>query len=544
MKFKFVQWILFLPLLTVLLNSCVPEEFTTTGFKMDTFNPEYAIPLIDDDLSIDDILKSSNSFIKKYDDGAMSIVYRGQMFSSTAGEAVELPNQTFTQSLTLDAAQAAALSSGTDQSISIPLSETFAIGSMEIDSILFKVGNFMASISSEIKTDGEVNISIEDCRLLGNSLQLKVPFTYGGSLPVVASATKAMAGFLWNMTEGGMGYNFVKIKLDIMLKGTAQSVDAGEKMTIDLGFSTMKFAKFYGYIGKINLLNGGDTIDMTIFDKGGSGQFTLGNPKVKIICGNSFGVPVKAGFTKLSGITSGTATTVNPLPDPLPVPTPNISEMGKLIYDSVTLDKNNSNIKTVINTQPKQVFFQTYIELNPNGKTQRNFVTEYSQIKFIVDVELPLDGSAKDYVFEEVTDVGFEMPKADVIENITLRFAGNNGYPITLGTQVYLLDSTGFTFDSLFSAPDYKFLAGAPVGTDGKVTGRTATNTDIVFTALRAQRLSRLKKIKLKAGLSTTSVGGTYPEVKIFSNYVLNIKIGMMAKLNINSEFFDSLTNK
>ena len=115
-----------------------------------------------------------------------------------------------------------------------------------------------------------------------------------------------------------------------------------------------------------------------------------------------------------------------------------------------------------------------------------------------------------------------------------IRFTGTNGFPFDLSTQAYLIDTFGQIFDSIFIDRSYKFLEGANVGSDGKVTSPKVKTTDVLFEGQRAFRLNRLHKIKLRAELNTTSAGGTYPSVKLYANYVLGIKIGIKTRLNLN----------
>lgn len=544
---KKINRVLCLASCLVALHGCTPEEFKTDSVRMDEINPEYAIPLVSDDLSLDDLIKGSNSFIKKQGDGFLSLVYRGQFLSPTGEESVTIPDQDFNQTFALTSGQANALTNGQSQTISFQANKSFALGSREIDSLWLKAGSFVASISSEIRTGGNLKITFEDARNSTSVLSLNVPFTFGGSTPVLATNAKTLDGYKWNMSNGTPAYNNVNLKFELTLNPTTEPVAAGDQMNIDMGFKGIKFYRFYGYIGQVNLSSGGDTVDLSIFDKASGGQFTIEDPKVKIVCGNSFGVPVKAGFNKIAGYTSGTGgfeTNITGFPDPLPINVPNASQIGQMLYDSATIDKNVSNIKTVINQKPKQTIFNCYVNLNPNGKQQRNFITDYSRIKFTLEVEMPLYGTARNFVLEDTSEIKIKMPEEELIEKMTMRFTALNGYPIDLATQVYLIDSLGETFDSLFIDKSYKFMAAASVGTDGKVTSPTKKTTDIVFELARAKRLSRLKNIKFRAEMGTTNDGVNYPSVKIYSNYVLGLKIGIMAKLKLNTQVLDSLGKK
>jgi len=517
----------------VWLESCEPEEFNTVGVKVDEINPEYAVPLIKSELSLDDLVKKSAGFVKKHNDGFVSLIYRGTVYSTTANNAVPVPNQNFGQSIALTPTQAAALSANQSQTIPFQLSGSFSMGSREIDSLWIRSGNLAASISSQIKTGGNLRIIFDDAYKSGSQLIMDLPFSYSGS-PVSASKNMSLDGFHWDMTKNSPFFNVVNVSFELTLNGTNQTVNAGEQFTVDFGTSNLKYERFYGYVGSVNLLNTKDTIDLSIFDKATNGQFTIDDAKIKIVCGNSFGADIKAGFTQLAGYTPGSfVQDITGLPPSLPIPVPNYSQIGQTLYDSVMIDKTNSNLVSVVNKSPKKVIYQVYFDLNPNGKQQRNFLTEKSQFECIVDVELPLYGSARDFVLESEDSAKLDFDSEDLIESMLLRFTGVNGYPIQLETQLYLINSSNQVFDSIFTDRSYKFLEAAQIGTDGKVTIPTKKTTDIVFDALRAKRLTELRKIKTRVVLGTTNSGGIYPNVKLYSNYILGISIGAKAKLKV-----------
>ena len=197
------------------LHSCMPEEFNTNGkVRIDEINPEYAIPLISSDLTLDDLVKKGGSFVKKYDDGFISLVYRGQIYSSTAGEVIPIPDQDFNQTIVLNSTQAIALSNGQSIVVSLQTNKSFSLGSKEIDSLWLKAGALVASISSEIRTGGSLKISFEDAKNLGTVLSVNIPFGYGGSTPVMANGNTTLAGYKWNMSKGGAGFNMVNIKFE------------------------------------------------------------------------------------------------------------------------------------------------------------------------------------------------------------------------------------------------------------------------------------------------------------------------------------------
>lgn len=516
------------------MQGCKPEELNVSGFKVNEMNPEYAIPVFKSKLSLENLIKGSNSFIKKESDGFVSLVYRGTIFSTTAGSSINIPDQIFSEKIVLNASHVNALTNNQSQTINFQSMYSFAIGAREIDSLWLKAGKMAASITSQIKTGGVFKVTIEDLEKAGTKQSLIIPFSYRGSLPIDTSKSLILDNCHWNMSKGVPAYNNVRISYEITLNPTTEILKIGDPMNIELNFNGIKFSRFYGYIGQVNLLNAADTINISVFGDVASGQFSIDDPKIKIITSNSYGVPVKAGFTRLAGYSpGGTSNDITGIPNTIPVQIPNINQVGQVLYDSVILNKSSSNLATIISSKPKKIIFQAYIDLNPNGKQQRNFVTDNSVFKYIVDVELPLYGSARDFVLESVDAINFDMPEEDLIEKMLVRFTGINGFPIDLFTQVYLIDSSNNAFDSIFTDKSYRFLESAAIGTDGKVISPTKKVTDIEFDIVRAKRLTKLKKIKTRIGLGTTSNGGTYPNVKLYANYSLDVSMGVKVKLKV-----------
>ncbi|NUM31615.1 MAG: hypothetical protein HUU47_04750 [Bacteroidetes bacterium] len=529
---------LFIPVSLIILffSSCTPEELNTSGFVIDDLSPEYAVPIVNSDLTLDNIVSNSeNGYIRKYNDGFVSLMYRGSMSSQTAEELIKINNQNYIKTITLNSTQANALMNGQQQVIDLQTIQAFDAGSIEIDSIWLKAGTFASQITSTIKTGGSLKVIIADAKKNGNTLIADIPFTYNGSIPVNEAKYLPLVGHHWDMSTGIQGYNEIRINYTLVLNPTTETINAGDEMQISTSFQGINFSRLYGYIGKIDLLDIRDTIDLSIFDNSKTGQFSIDDAIIKIKSGNSFGAEISSGFTKLEGYTKGAGNynITNP-PNPMPFNMPTINNIGIMAYDSAQIDKSNSNVPQVINQKPKQLIYQAFIKLNPNGKTMRNYIADKSKIKLDIEIELPLYGTVKNLVMESESEAELEMPENDdFIENLMIRFIAKNGFPIDLSTQVYLVDSFNVVFDSLFTDLSYKFLESAQVGVDGKVSAPTSKTTDIMLTNERAKRLGRLKNIRIRAEVATLNNGGLYPSVKLYANYVLGIKIGIKTKLNI-----------
>jgi hypothetical protein len=76
---------------------------------------------------------------------------------------------------------------------------------------------------------------------------------------------------------------------------------------------------------------------------------------------------------------------------------------------------------------------------------------------------------------------------------------------------------------------DDVILASALVGSNGRVTSATEKNTEIIYPEEKIFRLKKVRKIYVKA--VTTTVDGGNKNVKIYSDYKLDLKIAGRAKL-------------
>jgi hypothetical protein len=89
----------------------------------------------------------------------------------------------------------------------------------------------------------------------------------------------------------------------------------------------------------------------------------------------------------------------------------------------------------------------------------------------------------------------------------------------------------GYVLDSLLQ--DDIILSSAIVGSNGRVTTATEKNTEIVYPEEKIQRLKKVRKIYVKATTSTYQNGAQ--NVKIYSDYRLDLKIAGRAKLKFKS---------
>ena len=294
-------------------------------------------------------------------DNFCTLVYKGNLFSLEGLDLIQIPNQgppPFSASLT--PAQIAALSAAGTVTASYSQTVAFATGvnNPKIDSLSFKAGNLNISLNSDFKFSGQIAIKIPTAKKNGVPFSKLLPFTYSGSVPVVANANYDLTGYTFDMTIGGTTFNQFVVNYDVTLTGPGAALPT-DMATLSQSFSNMKFDKFFGDIGQLALSPNKDTVPLAIFKNSlGTGTFTLVDPSVKVVISNSYGIPINASISQLDGYNPPVAYPITGSPNPLPILSPNFLQIGQTLTGSFTLDSGNSNIVSVINNTPNMLFIK------------------------------------------------------------------------------------------------------------------------------------------------------------------------------------------
>jgi hypothetical protein len=209
----------------------------------------------------------------------------------------------------------------------------------------------------------------------------------------------------------------------------------------------------------------------------------------------------------------------------LPISTP--TQVGQSATSSLLLNASNSNIDNVLTNLPRYLIYKIDALSNPPPPAvqMQNFIEDSSRFKVDVDINIPLEGTLKNLIFQDT--IMFKFQEVEELQSLTMKVFFKNGFPIETKVQVYFADTMGYVLDSLLQ--DDVILASALVGNNGRVTTATEKNTEIYYPEDKILRLKKVRKIYVKA--STNTVDGGTKNVKIYSDYRLDLKISGRAKL-------------
>jgi hypothetical protein len=545
----------FFPILlaALIFSACVKnyeKPLATTQYS-----PLLAVPLINSNLTVKDLLVKDNKggTIHTDSNNFLTLIYQGKLFSLQADSIIKFPTQSYsynTPALTAPEVTAFnALSIGSNYTVPA-FTDTVVFntnGTANVDTVIFRTTTFLnLTISSQFPQNATVTITVPSAKKGGIPLTQTFPLTYTGTLPVTVNANIDVSGYTFDMTEGGTTSSKFNITFAVTLnKSNATPITVADNASMTVGFTNPLFLKIFGYIKQPLLSPNLDTVPITIFNNvlPGGGTFTLVNPSVTFILNNSYGVPINATFSTLEGYSPGhppyPITITTPSLNPWQLPYPTILQIGQIITDSATISNATTanTLGNAINNTPKNFVYSVNAQANPLGKPlapATNFALDTSRFVVNFKLYLPFWGTASNIMLMDTIPFSLSGNNTNAIQSLQFKINATNGFPVDMGMQLYFTDSISPTqkynvLDSLIS-PYQEVLPSALVDTtNGTVLAATNRITECILDKTRVNNVANCKKMILKATFVTFNSGKT--NVKIFSTYFIDLKIGVLAQL-------------
>jgi hypothetical protein len=512
----------FLPFLSLLLalafHGCVKDDLDFKKMEKTNYSPELAVPLAYSSLSIEDLMKNeSDSGILVIDQNHFcTLIYSSEAFRMKASEMFSAPDQDFNQDILLNDSIANIVNQIGNITFSYSQNVDFStIQGMQMDSMFFKSGTMKTNFKSGIPADITITLTIPALTLNGIPFSESFQFHYK-----------------LDLTNGGINHNQLKTDYNVKVNTTGTTIQGSDNLNIGLHFNNPKYSKLFGYFGQQTFMSPEDTINISLFNsQNGFGSFKIAEPEIKMDFVNSFGFPVRARIIQMKGMNGNLTDFViaNGIPDPLPINSPNISQIGQELTGTFTMNNTNSNVLAMIANQPKYVLSQTENVINPNGNTGENFILDTSKLALNMEVKLPLYGTAKDFVLNDT--VNFTLNNLQNMESLMIRTTLENGFPLDTKFQVYFTDENYNRLDSLVYG-DLLLMPSASVdAATGKVIASTAKSTDHTLDRGRILKIMNAKKMILQAGITSANNGTT--NVKIYADYKFKVNLGAIAKITL-----------
>lgn len=520
-------------LISVTLAACV-SDLRDTIDKMDNttqvrWNPEIAIPLVYSNIHPFGYTEDLD-YIRVLDDGTVSLYYNDTIFSKTAEEAIPLDDQTYTESVTLDATQLATLTSTGQLTVNFDKDVDFNYAGNEVDRILYKGGSIQMRLSSTLQHDVSVNVVATHAKKAGVSFDETIEANYSGTVPVNSNVDVDLNGYEIDFTQTPQGHSGLNLQFDVVITRQGMNpVNAVENITFEFELIDQRFQELDGYVSNIDLSSDPVNVEADVYSGDNKGRFTLADPRVKLIFGNSMGIDIDANITRFDGVSETNNTvTLSGYPSPLPIPT--ATTRGVMVFDSFELNNGNSNLPAYINNLPINNYVEASIMTNAGSPSTRNWFIDTSGVQVEADIVLPLYGTATGYEFEQ--NMPFELGmENEVVEMLLMRLYTENGLPLDVAMQVYFEDSTSNTLiDSLFTT-DLVILPAGNVDGTGRVTSPNPKTTDVEVDGPRFEALKMANRVRVVGKFDSVFENGSQPDVRIHRDDDILLQLGIQAKI-------------
>jgi len=480
------------------------------------YEAEFALPLIDTDFSLRDLLKNfeENSSLTIDPDGVIRFKYSGDVLTKTSAEVFEEINRVLgLVPIVL-----------TSDKVALPFASP---DGLDIDRMDLKGGSLIYLLQNTQSQPVFVTLRMPEVTKDGQPLMVtaSIPAYSGvGTAPQVTNAFIPL--FLGGYTISPA------VNDSIYIEYTATDPQGNEVLlgaSSGIVIQNLEFSYAEGYLGNQLYEGGRDTIDIDFFDNWIRGDVYFEDPKITLNFENSFGIPTRSVVNLFNVIT--VRQEVLPLESSfinsgIDFPYPGLNEVGAVKSNAFVFTKNNSNIDVILGAGPVALDYDVDAFTNPDMNTSiRGFITDSSYYKVRVDVELPLFGRAFDFVVSDSFPIDFSNYTA--VSAAEFKLVADNMLPLSVDVQAYFRDANGVILDSLLDNRQ-RIIAAAPANALGVATGTEQKITFANFDAQRFNRVRAAKDIFMLVSFSTYNDGDR--SIKVLADQAVNVRMGVKIK--------------
>ena len=509
--------------------SCKKDPIIPKDIKIPHWKPVIAVPLVTGDFTVADIMDTipDNNSIEVNEEGLISLVYSGNLYSLKPGDILEIPDQEYEENYTIPMSEQMELLEGLSVSVSEEASFPFNIplddegNEIRLDRLYFKTGTIRCFTDLSENLEGNVSLTIEELIGPGGEVfELDLQTNTGE-----ADIEVPLSGYVLDLTDTGENE-----ELTITAEGNLTASEEFSPGNAELSFGAeiedLVFERLEGYFGNLTLSTDQDSIELSIFDNS-SGNVHLVEPNIELKIKHSFGLSARVDFVDFESVNteSGEVYPIEGPGFPNPIIVNAANSIDEPSVDTYNINAQNSNMNELLEITPKVIYGRVEATSNPeNDPSEVNFIDEDSELNIDIDVNIPMWGRSEVF-FADTFDLALdEIEDVEEIDSASVRFIFDNGFPVELLAQLYTLDSLNVVTDSLFD--DSNDLSGAQTNSNGIVSTATKTLFDVRVNRDRLNSLIDSESIFLRTSVNTTGVADEQ-NVRFYDYYRLGFNCGI-----------------
>jgi len=519
----------------ITISSCYKERLGFDKISGGSLSPTVAVPITFGDLTMSDIVDRSSEIWLEDPDGLLSLVYVGDTLSDLAADVISFPDQVNDTSINF----AIPPNSFPGDTISTPfitINSSFEGGNSErLDSILLKSGDLEIEITTDINHSSTIIVIIPQLTKYGTSFyqQINIPYSSGGSNTVTRNIS--LQDYFINLHQNGTNDNQVDQYIKFIVYRGNNSDNSPYSFRIKQTISNISYYEVYGYFHQKTFTIDRTKIPISMFDNSHYSQIFVEDPKLRMIFANSIGIPMNVTFDDLYVERDGVRLDItSPSLPTVPINYPDINSVGTYDTTTISFNSSNSNIKDILDFNPKKLIYKGSVLSNPTSAAVDNFILDTSKVGVRLELEVPLYGRAMTFTIQDTNDFSIEDAfNIDDLENIQFNVNTLSYFPFDASLQLYLTDTNNVIIDSIFDGVQVVHKAAIPgPAPEYKVTEPVHSMTSVYLTGTKLDNLKKAKKIIMSATMSTYDQGNKL--IKIYSDYKLSLEMSAKGKYKLN----------
>ena len=495
----------------------------------------YAVPLVDARLNMEDVTEfiSDLAGTGVYPDKLIYFDYSTQRISRSAAEVYRLQERSSAlERHTLSTAEEVQLQAG---SVSKTIYSQVLLGpsgNSSLNKVKLSGGDLSIALNNEIPHDAQIKIALPDANP-PKSITVNVPWT-GNAWS--RQATLDLSGSEYALWSNTSDNNILKIEVTVTYTRTGSNPVTGfNGLTFQAGLISPRFEWLEGNLDVWNLFAAApDSFKLGIFTNDiTKGKLVFNDARFKFRWSHNLNTTLPVSLSNLrftmqdgnteivSGISSGL--TAKPSNDP-----------NTFVSDSIYLNSINSNVAQLVSEAPTRLSWTASVE-KPAGSMR---IYANASMELFAALELPFSGSVQRFALRDTADfdLGIGQDELQYLDWINLRLYVENGIPLSAGVQMFFLDGSGQTIDSLLQP--YRFVLPAPViDMNGNVIKPHKESYDVKFEKSRIMNISRAVKSITRVEFPSAGFAGVPVPVKISSDNKVAVKLGIQSKVTVKERF-------
>lgn len=517
--------VLFIAAVFVILYSCT-KDFEFDKLSTDNLSGEWAFPLINASIDLEDILNDTTGSIVTGEDGFVTLIYESDNLISMDGhERTIIPDQ---YKVLTEVFEIPELPSGI--TADIPLTFDFQFEMVDedhrIDTMYFKNGEYVIGFSTNLnKEDADITMLVSNFVHKVTGEELEITFSVDNPNGQEISMTTSIdLSEYYVQFDNSIQNNKVFIDANIHLVTDDNANNSPYHIDITNEFNNLEFDRFFGFIGE-NQESYSDTVDIGIFNSTNFSnlEFGEGSVKLNLEVYNSLGMPIKLDVSQIRAFNTvdySNSIEINIDPNVVDINYPTATHFNE--YELTEINTNNVNINEIINISPDKLLIKVDGFLNSGTSEETvNYFADNSNLYVDASMELQLFGGVG--AFEIVDTLDFDPASFEGFDAIEFMVEITNSFPINADIQLEFVDEN-FNVIYALVPENERLIQSGIVGPAPKykVTSPTVKKTFIPLDRDGMDLIEQSNKILFTSVLSTENS----QLVKIYADCNIQLQLG------------------